>query len=57
MNFDELKNKAFEVLEENHEKVDQGIDAAAEFIAGRFGHEEQVRTVAEQAKNILPGGE
>lgn len=57
MNFDEIKNKASELLESNHEKVDQGIDAAADFIAGKFGHDEQVKQVAEKAKDILPGGE
>ncbi|CCH27549.1 antitoxin [Actinosynnema sp. NPDC047251] len=57
MNFDDIKNKALELAEENHEKVDQGIDAAADFIAGKFGHEEQVKGVAEKAKDILPGGE
>ncbi|GAA1331241.1 antitoxin [Saccharothrix algeriensis] len=57
MNFDEIRNKASELLEENHEKVDQGIDAAAGFLAGRFGHEEQVESVAEKVKDILPGGQ
>ncbi|MFD7655095.1 antitoxin [Actinosynnema sp. NPDC059797] len=57
MNFDEIKDKASELLEQNHEKVDAGIDQAAGFIADRFGHEEQVRSVAEMAKDILPGGQ
>ncbi|MFJ6670295.1 antitoxin [Actinosynnema sp. NPDC091369] len=57
MNFDEIRDKASELLEQHHEQVDAGIDQAAEFIAGRFGHEEQVKTVAEKAKDILPGGE
>ncbi|WP_158852392.1 antitoxin [Saccharothrix deserti] len=57
MNFDEIKNKASELLEENHETVDAGIDQAAEFVAGRFGHEDQVKSVAEKAKDFLPGGE
>lgn len=57
MNFDEIKNKASELLEQHHEAVDAGIDRAAEFVAGRIGHEEQVKSVAEQAKHILPGGE
>ncbi|MEV8436504.1 antitoxin [Actinosynnema sp. NPDC051121] len=57
MNFDEIKNKASELLEQHHEQVDAGIDQAAEFVAGRFGHEEQVKSVAEKAKDILPGGE
>lgn len=56
MNFDEIKNKAAELLEQNHEKVDEGIDRAAEFIADRFGHEDRVKSVAEQAKDALPGG-
>ncbi|MDQ2583242.1 antitoxin [Saccharothrix yanglingensis] len=57
MNFDEIKNKASELLEQNHGKVDAGIDQAAGFIAGRFGHEDQVKSVAEKAKDFLPGGE
>ncbi|MFI9008825.1 antitoxin [Actinosynnema sp. NPDC053489] len=57
MNFDEIKNKASELLEQHHEAVDAGIDRAAEFVAGRIGHEDQVKSVAEQAKDILPGGE
>ncbi|MFI6100908.1 antitoxin [Lentzea sp. NPDC051213] len=57
MNFDEIKNKALDLAEENHEKVDQGIDAAAGFVAGKFGHDEQVDSVAEKIKDILPGGE
>lgn len=56
MNFDEIKNKASELLEQNHEKVDEGIDKAAEFAAGKFGHEDQVKAVAEKAKDFLPGG-
>ena len=56
MNFDEIKDKASELLADNHEVVDAGIDQAAEFVAGRFGHEEQVKSVAEQAKDFLPGG-
>jgi hypothetical protein len=56
MNFEEIKNRASELLEQNHEKVDAGVDRAAEFIAGRIGHEEQVRSAAELAKDILPGG-
>jgi hypothetical protein len=57
VNFDEIKNKASELLEQNHEKVDAGVDRAAEFVAGKFGHEGQVESVAEKAKDILPGGE
>ena len=57
MNFDEIKNKALDLAEQNHEKVDQGVDAAADFIAGKFGHEQQVDSVAEKIKDILPGGQ
>jgi hypothetical protein len=57
MNFDEIKNKAAELLEQNHEKVDEGIDKAAEFAAGKFGHDDQIKSVAEKAKDFLPGGQ
>jgi hypothetical protein len=56
MNFDEIKNKAVDLAEEHHEKVDQGVDSAADFVAGKFGHEEQVDQVADKIKDILPGG-
>jgi hypothetical protein len=57
MNFDEIKNKALDLAEQHHEQVDKGVDAAADFVAGKFGHEEQVDSVAEKIKDILPGGE
>lgn len=57
VNFDEIKNKASELLEQNHEKVDEGIDKVAGFAAEKFGHEDQVKSVAEKAKDFLPGGE
>jgi hypothetical protein len=56
MNFDEIKNKAMDLAQENHEQVDKGVDAAADFVAGKFGHDEQVDSVAEKIKDILPGG-
>lgn len=55
MNFDEIKNKATELLEQHHETVEKGIDQAADFISDRLGHEEQVHSVAEKAKDALPG--
>jgi len=57
MNFDEIKNKALDLAEQHHEQVDKGVDAAAGFVASKFGHEEQVDSVAEKIKDILPGGE
>ncbi|PWK90901.1 antitoxin protein of toxin-antitoxin system [Lentzea atacamensis] len=57
MNFDEIKNKAMDLAEQHHEQVDKGVDAAADFVAGKFGHEEQVDSVAEKIKDILPGGQ
>lgn len=56
MNFDEIKNKAMDLAEEHHDKVDQGVDAAAKAAAGKFGHEEQIESVADKIKDILPGG-
>ncbi|ATE52010.1 antitoxin [Actinosynnema pretiosum] len=55
MNFDEIKNKATELLEQHHETVEKGIDQAADFISDRLGHQEQVHSVAKKAKDALPG--
>ena len=57
MNFDEIKNKAMDLAQEHHEQVDQGVDAAAKFAAEKFGHGEQIESVADKIKDILPGGE
>lgn len=57
VNFDEIKNKALDLAEEHHDKVDQGIDAAANFASQKFGHDEQIDSVAEKIKDMLPGGQ
>lgn len=48
-------DKAKDLLNEHNDKVDQGIDKAAEIIDQKTGgqHTEQVRQGAEQAKNAI----
>jgi hypothetical protein len=45
-----------DLAEEHHDKVDAGIDAAAQAAGEKFGHEEQIESVADKIKDILPGG-
>lgn len=53
MGFDELKNKAQELAGQHGDKVEQGVDKGAEFAKDKFGHEEQVDSAADKAKDFL----
>ncbi len=54
VDFDALKNKASELLNEHGDKVDEGADKGAEFVKGKFGHDEQVDSVVEKIKGATP---
>lgn len=54
INFDELKNKAGDLLNQHGDKIEDGLDKAAEFAKQRFGHEEQIDSVVGKAKDLIP---
>lgn len=51
-------DKAKEMLNQHDDKVDQGLDKAAEAAKGRFaGHEDQIDQLSGQAKRATGGGD
>lgn len=54
VDFDALKNKASELLNEHGDKVDGAAEKAGEFVKGKFGHDEQVDGVVEKIKGATP---
>jgi MT0933-like antitoxin protein len=55
MGFDEIKDKAKDLLGQHGDKVEEGIDKARDFADEKTGgkHSEQIGKVADQAKDRL----
>ena len=51
-------DKAKELIDQNDEKVDQGLDQAGEFAKGRFaGHDTQIDGLVDQAQQRTGAGD
>ncbi|MCA1655799.1 MAG: antitoxin [Pseudonocardiaceae bacterium] len=61
INFDDLKNKAQNLVEQHGDKIEGGVEKAGELAKKRFGHDEQVDKVVDKIQDALPdrpaGGE
>lgn len=58
MNFDDMKKKAQDALGEHGDKVNQGIDRAADAAKSRFGdHADTIDKVADKAHGMVGGQE
>jgi MT0933-like antitoxin protein len=55
MDFDNLKNKANELLKEHGPKIEEGVEKAGEFAKSKFGHEETVDKVVDKIQDMIPG--
>lgn len=55
VDFDELRRKAEDAAENNADKVDSGIDKAADFLGDKFGHADQIDKAADKLKDVIPG--
>ncbi|MEV6911193.1 antitoxin [Amycolatopsis sp. NPDC051071] len=53
INFDELKNKATDALREHNDKIEGGLDKAADFAKSKFGHGSQIDSGVEKAKGFI----
>ncbi|MEU0532282.1 antitoxin [Amycolatopsis tolypomycina] len=53
IDFEALKGKAEEALREHNDKIEEGLDKAADFAKSKFGHEGQIDTGVEKAKDFL----
>ena len=54
INFDELKNKAQDLVKEHGDKIEDGVAKAGEFAKKRFGHDEQVDKVVDRIQGVIP---
>jgi hypothetical protein len=54
IDFDGLKNKAEDLLEQHGEKIEQGVEKAGEFAKGKFGHDETVDKVVDKIQDMIP---
>lgn len=54
IDFDALKNKAADLVEEHGDKIESGVEKAGEFAKGKFGHDEQVDKVVDKIQGAIP---
>ena len=54
INFDELKDKASNLVEKHGEKIEEGVEKAGEFAKKKFGHDEQVDKVVDKIQSVIP---
>lgn len=57
IDFDNLRGKADEFLEDHAEQIDKGIDKAAGMAGKKYGHGSQIEQGADKLKDLLPGGD
>ena len=53
VDFDALKDKAEGLVGEHADEVKQGIDKAGDFVAGKFGHGDQVQGVQSTLSGLV----
>ncbi|MPZ85214.1 MAG: antitoxin [Actinophytocola sp.] len=54
IDFDDLKNKAQDLVEEHGDKIEGGVEKAGDFAKKRFGHAEQVDQVVDKIQDAIP---
>jgi antitoxin protein of toxin-antitoxin system len=54
INFDDLKNKAADLVEKHGDKIEEGVEKAGDFAKKKFGHEDQVDKVVDKIQDSIP---
>jgi hypothetical protein len=54
IDFDSLKNKAEDLVEEHEDQIDKGIAKAADLAGDKFGHEDQIDKAAHKLQDLTP---
>lgn len=57
IDFDNLRGKAEEFLEDHADQIDEGIDKAARMAGKKYGHTSQIEQGADKLEDLLPGGD
>lgn len=55
IDFDNIKNKADDLLKQHGDKIEDGVGKAGEFAKRKFGHEETVDKVVDKIHDLIPG--
>ena len=54
IDFDALKNKAADLVEQHGDKIEAGVEKAGEFAKNKFGHDETVDKVVDKIQEMIP---
>ena len=54
IDFEGLKNKAEDLVEQHGDKIEEGVEKAGEFAKGKFGHDETVDKVVDKVQDLIP---
>lgn len=54
IDFDDLKNKAQDLVKEHGDKIEDGVEKAGEFAKNKFGHDDQVDKVVDKIQSAIP---
>jgi antitoxin protein of toxin-antitoxin system len=54
IDFEGLKNKAEDLVEEHGDKIEQGVEKAGDFAKSKFGHDETVDKVVDKVQDMIP---
>lgn len=54
INFDDLKNKAADLVEKHGDKIEEGVEKAGDFAKKTFGHDEQVDKAVDKIQDAIP---
>lgn len=55
IDFEGLKNKAEDLLEQNADRIEQSVEKAGDFAKSKFGHDETVDKVVDKLQDLIPG--
>ena len=55
IDFDNLKNKAEDLLEQHGDKIEAGVAKAGDFAKGKVGHEQTVDKIVDKVQDLIPG--
>ncbi|WP_214367301.1 Rv0909 family putative TA system antitoxin [Pseudonocardia sp. H11422] len=56
VDFNALRGKAEELLNEHGDKVEGAAEKVGDLVKGKFGHDEQVDQVVDKLKDLIPDG-
>lgn len=55
IDFENLKDKAEDLVEQHGDKIEDGVEKAGEFAKNKFGHGDTVDKVVDKIQDMIPG--